>query len=192
VETPDVRYARSGDVSIAYQVVGDGPIDLLYVPGWISHLDLSWEEPSLARFLRRLAAGFRLILFDRRGTGLSERVPDDDLPTLEGRWDDVRAVLDATGSEQPAIFAQGYGCPLAISFAASHPERTRALILYSAIAKAGLKTEDYPWGSTPEEVERWHAHTFEGWGTAEFAREWLRRLAPSGRATAGRSPGTPG
>jgi pimeloyl-ACP methyl ester carboxylesterase len=192
VETPDVRYARSGDVSIAYQMVGDGPIDLLYVPGWISHLDLSWEEPSLARVLRRLAVGFRLIMFDRRGTGLSERVPEDDLPTLEGRWDDVRAVLDAAGSEQPAIFAQGYGCPLAISFAASHPERTRALILYSAIAKAGLKTEDYPWGSTPEEVERWHAHTLEGWGVLSSPGSGFGVSRPPLRAMGGRSPGTPG
>jgi pimeloyl-ACP methyl ester carboxylesterase len=107
VDAPEVRYARSGAVNIAYQVVGDGPVDLLYVPGWISHLDLYWEEPTVARFLRRLGAGFRLILFDRRGTGLSDRVPDDELPTLEVRMEDARAVLDAAGSEQAAVFAQG-------------------------------------------------------------------------------------
>jgi class 3 adenylate cyclase len=179
VEVPEVRYARSGAVNIAFQVVGDGPVDLLYIPGWISHLDLYWEEPTIARFLRRLGAGFRLILFDRRGTGLSDRVPDDSLPSLEGRLDDVSAVLDAAGGEQAAVFAQGYGSPLGIVFAATYPERTRALILYRPIAKAGLKTDDYPWGSTPEEEEAWRSTSLERWGTEEFAREWLQRLAPS-------------
>jgi class 3 adenylate cyclase/alpha-beta hydrolase superfamily lysophospholipase len=179
VDVPEVRYARSGAVNIAYQVVGDGPVDLLCIPGWISHLDLYWEEPTIARFLRRLGAGFRLIIFDRRGTGLSDRVPVDALPTLEGRMDDARAVLDAAGSEQAAIFAQGFGTPLAMVFAATYPERTRALILYSPTAKAGLKTDDYPWGSTPEEEEAWLIETRERWGSEEFAREWLRRLAPS-------------
>jgi len=174
-----VRYARSGAVNIAYQVIGVGPIDLLYVPGWISHVDLYWEEATVSRFLRRLAAGFRLIVFDRRGTGLSDRVPDGELPTLEGQMDDARAVLDAARSEQAAVFAQGQGCPLAIVLAASHPDRTRALILYNAIAKAGLKTDDYPWGSTPEEQDAWRAESEERWGSEEFAREWLRRLAPS-------------
>jgi class 3 adenylate cyclase/pimeloyl-ACP methyl ester carboxylesterase len=179
VASPEVRYARSGTVNIAYQVVGEGPVDLLYIPGWISHLDLYWEEPAVARFLRRLADGFRLIVFDRRGTGLSDRVPDDELPTLEGRMDDARAVLHAAGSEQAVVFGQGYGCPLAIVFAARYPERTRALVLYSPIAKAGEKTEDYPWGSTPEEARRWRAESTAGWGTENFARQWLRRLAPS-------------
>ena len=179
MEAPEVRYARNGDVNIAFQVVGSGPGDLLYIPGWISHLDLYWEEPVVARFLRRLGAGFRLIVFDRRGTGLSDRVPDDELPSLEGRMDDVGAVLDAAGSEQAAIFAQGYGTPLATIFAATYPERTRALVLYSPVAKTGLKTDDYPWGATPKEVEGLRARTLERWGTEEFAREWLRRLAPS-------------
>jgi class 3 adenylate cyclase/alpha-beta hydrolase superfamily lysophospholipase len=179
VEAPEVRYAQTGGVNVAYQVVGDGPVDLLYIPGWISHLDLYWEEPTIARFLRRLGAGFRLILFDRRGTGLSDRVPDEELPTLELRMDDARAVLDAAGSDEAAIFAQGYGTPLAAVFAATYPERTRALVLYSPVAKTGLKTDDYPWGSTPEEVEALRTRTLARWGTEEFAREWLRRLAPS-------------
>jgi class 3 adenylate cyclase/pimeloyl-ACP methyl ester carboxylesterase len=176
--SPEVRYAGSGTVSIAYQVVGDGPVDLLYIPGWISHLDLYWEEPSVARFLHRLASGVRLILFDRRGTGLSERV-DDELPTLETTVDDVRAVLDEAGSEQAAVFAQGYGCPHAIVFAATCPDRARALILYNATAKAGRKTDDYPWGSTDEEASSFRERTGAVWGTEEFSREWLRRLAPS-------------
>ncbi len=174
-----MHYAQSGAVNIAYQVVGAGPVDLLYVPGWISHLDLYWEEPTVSRFLRRLAASFRLILFDRSGTGLSDRVPDDELPTLEVQMDGARAVLDAAGSDHAVVFAQGYGCPLAIVFAATYPERTRALILYNAMAKAGQKTEDYPWGSTPEEAEAWRTKSGERWGSEEFAREWLRRLAPS-------------
>jgi pimeloyl-ACP methyl ester carboxylesterase len=175
---PETRYAKSGDVNIAYQVVGDGPVDLLYIPGWISHLDLYWEEPSIARFLNRLASGVRLILFDRRGTGLSDRV-DEELPTLETTVDDVRAVLDDAGSGRAVIFAQGYGCPHAIVFAGSCPDRTSALILYNAIAKAGRKTEDYPWGSTEAEAEAFRKKTGAVWGTEEFSREWLRRLAPS-------------
>jgi pimeloyl-ACP methyl ester carboxylesterase len=109
VQAPEVRYARSGSVDVAYQVLGEGPLDLLYIPGWISHLDLYWEEASVARILQRLAGGFRLILFDRRGTGLSDRVSSDDLPPLEARMDDARAVLDAVESVKPVIFAQGYG-----------------------------------------------------------------------------------
>ena len=102
---PVTRYARSGDVSIAYQVVGEGPLDLVFVSGWVSHLDHMWEEPSFARFLRRLASFSRLILFDKRGTGLSDRVPVSDLPTLEERMDDVRAVMDAAGSSAPRCSA---------------------------------------------------------------------------------------
>jgi class 3 adenylate cyclase/pimeloyl-ACP methyl ester carboxylesterase len=178
VQAPEVRYARSGAVNIAYQVVGDGAVDLLYIPGWISHLDLYWEEPSIARFLNRMASGVRLILFDRRGTGLSDRV-EAELPTLETTVDDVRAVLDSAGSDQAVIFAQGYGCPHAIVFAATCPDRTSALILYNAIAKAGRKTDDYPWGSTEEEANAWRERTGAVWGTEEFSQEWLRRLAPS-------------
>ena len=181
MDTPEVRYARSGAVNIAYQVVGDGPVDLLYIPGWISHLDLYWEEPGVSRFLRRLGAGVRLILFDRRGTGLSDRVPEDTLPTLEGQVDDARAVLDAAGSDRAAIFAQGYGCPLGIMFAATHPDRTRALVLYNAVAKVGARTDDYPWGGTPSRAEALRATYQERWGSEDYAREWLARLAPSAR-----------
>ncbi len=179
MEAPEVRYARSGAVNIAYQVVGDGPTDLLYIPGWISHLDLYWEDPAVAQFLRRLALGVRLIMFDRRGTGLSDRVTDVESLTLEDRMDEVRAVLDAAGSKRAAVFAQGYGCPLGIVFAASCPDRTEALILYNATAKAGVKDDDYPWGSTAEELEAWLQRAGDEWGTEEFARDWLHRLAPS-------------
>src|SRR5215208_2554828 len=106
---PETRYARSGDLSIAYQVVGDGPLDLVFVPGWVSNIELMWEEPCSARFLERLASFSRLILFDKRGTGLSDRVSLSDLPTLEQRMDDVRAVMDAAGSERAAVLGVSEG-----------------------------------------------------------------------------------
>ena len=101
---PETRYARSGHVNIAYQVVGDGPFDVVYVPGWISNIELMWEEPAHARLLRRVASFSRLILFDKRGTGMSDSVPLDRLPTLEECMDDVRAVMDAAGSDEAALF----------------------------------------------------------------------------------------
>ena len=144
---PKTRYAKSGDVNIAYQVVGDGPLDLVYVPGWVSHLDLNWEEPDHARFLERLASFSRLILFDKRGTGLSDRVPVNQLPTLEQRMDDVRAVMDAVGSEEAALFGASEGGPMCALFAATYPERVRSLVMYGSYAR-GLPEGDYPWAST--------------------------------------------
>jgi class 3 adenylate cyclase len=178
VERPETRYAKSGDYHIAYQVVGTGPVDLVYVPGWISHLDLYWEEPSVAHFLRRLASFSRLLVFDKRGIGLSDPVPTSDMPNLEERMDDVRAVLDAAGSERAAVLAQGYGGPIAMLFAATHPERVPALVLYSPTVKAGQRTDDFPWGPTPQQGVEWHEQT-GGWGTDEFAASWVARLAPS-------------
>src|SRR5215831_17091373 len=121
----EISYARSGDVHIAYQVVGDGPFDLVLVPPFVSHLEVYWEEPLVERFLRRLASFSRLILFDKRGTGLSDRVPSAELPTLEQRMDDVRAVMDAAGSKQAAVLGVSEGGPMSALFAASHPDRTR-------------------------------------------------------------------
>src|SRR4030095_10406187 len=118
VQRSETRYARSGDLSIAYQVVGDGPFDLVYVPGWVSNIELMWEEPGLARVLERLASFARLILFDKRGTGLSDPVPTDGLPTLEERMDDVRAVLDAVGSEETAVFGFSEGGLMSMLYAA--------------------------------------------------------------------------
>src|SRR5437764_3331734 len=124
---PRTRFTRSGNLHIAYQVVGDGPFDLVYVPGWVSHVELAWEEPTLARFLERLASFSRLIIFDKRGTGLSDRVPDSQLPTHEERMDDLRAVMDAAGSDRAAIFRFPEGGSLATLFAATHPPRTTQL-----------------------------------------------------------------
>jgi len=142
--TPETRYAKSGDVHIAYQVVGEGPIDLVFVPGWITHLELAWEDPLEAAFLRRLASFLRLILFDKRGTGLSDRVPVNELPILEERMDDVRAVMDAAGSERAALLGVSEGGPLSSLFAATYPERTAALVLYGTFARtgAGLMTQE--------------------------------------------------
>ena len=132
---PETRYAKSGDVNIAYQVVGDGPFDLVWVPGWVSHLEHSWEEPSNARFLHRLASFSRLIMLDKRGTGLSDRVSINELPTLEQRMDDVRAVMDAVGSQRAALMGVSEGGAMTALFAATYPERTTALVLYAANAR---------------------------------------------------------
>ena len=177
-DRPETHYATSGDLQIAYQAFGAGP-DLVWVPGWVSQLDLYWEEPSVVRFLRRLASFSRLIVFDRRGLGLSDRLPSESLPTTEQRIDDVRAVLDDLGVVRAAVFGQGYGTPIALLFAATYPQRTASLVLYSPNAKTGLRTDDYPWGSTPEQQQAWRDHSTRLWGTREFAAEWLARLAPS-------------
>ena len=179
VERPETRYARSGELSIAYQVVGEGSIDLLYVPGWVSHVELNWEEPSYERFLRRLASFSRLILFDKRGTGMSDRVARDRPPTLEERMDDVRAVLDAAGSERAALFGVSEGGNLSVLFAASHPERVLALATMGVYAKR-IRSDDYPWAPTPEEREREYELLERTWGRDMD----ISSLAPSAAADA--------
>ncbi len=163
VELPEVRYARSGDVAIAYQVLGEGPVDLVFVMGWVSHLDYFWEEPSFARFLRRLASFSRLILFDKRGTGLSDRVPINELPTLEERMDDVRAVMDAAGSERAALMGISEGGPLCLLFAATYPQRTRALVMIGSYARR-LWAPDYEAGLSREGHDRALQEVERGWG----------------------------
>jgi len=154
------RYARSGDTHIAYQVVGDGPLDLVFVMGWVSNLDYLWEGPS-ARFLTRLASFSRLILFDKRGTGLSDRVAE--LPSIEQRMDDVRAVMDAAGSERAALLGISEGGAMCAIFAATYPERTSALVLYGAYAKR-LRTADYPWAPTEEQRAEILRRIEQDWG----------------------------
>ena len=144
------QYARSGDVNIAYQVVGDGPIDLVLTWGWLSHIEVSWEDPDIADFLTRLAAFSRLILFDKRGTGMSDRVTESQLPPLEQRMDDVRAVMDAAGSSRAALLGISEGGTLSILFAATYPDRTSALVLYGSWA-TWLKEDGYPWAPTLEQ-----------------------------------------
>jgi pimeloyl-ACP methyl ester carboxylesterase len=173
-DVPKTRYAKSGGVNIAYQVIGDGPPDLVYVAGWLSNVELMWEEPKLAQFLRRLASFSRLIVFDKRGTGLSDRVAE--LPTLEQRMDDVRAVMDAVGSPRAALFGHSKGGCMCILFAATYPERTIALITYGVFA-TGLRAEDYPWASTLEERLRSAEELERNWGSAKIAD--LAYYAPS-------------
>jgi class 3 adenylate cyclase len=163
VGTPETKYTRSGDVNIAYQVLGEGPLDLVFVMGWVTNLEAFWQEPSVARFFQRLASFSRLILFDKRGTGLSDRVPINELPTLEQRMDDVRAVMDAAGSEGAALFGVSEGGPMCVLFAATYPQRTSALILYGSYAKR-LRDPDYPWAPTSEERQRWYDLLARGWG----------------------------
>jgi pimeloyl-ACP methyl ester carboxylesterase len=171
---PETRYAKSGELNIAYQVAGDGPFDLVYVPGWISNVELNWEEPALAHVLERLASFSRLILFDKRGTGLSDPVPLDRLPTLEERMDDVRAVLDAVDSSQAAVFGFSEGGLMSILFAATYPERTTALALFGVFAKRQW-SPDYPWAPKPDERVREIADLERNWSD----RMDLDDLAPS-------------
>jgi pimeloyl-ACP methyl ester carboxylesterase len=173
--TAPIRYAKSGDVNIAYQVTGDGPFDLVLVPGFFSHLELDWEHPDHVRFLDRLGSFARLIRFDKRGTGLSDPVAE--VPTLEQRVDDVRAVMDAAGSERAAFFGISEGGPMSILFAATHPERVDALVLSGAMART-TEAPDYPWAS-PADALRESADEFIApyWGVRPEAMVEL--FAPS-------------
>jgi class 3 adenylate cyclase len=169
---PETRYARAGDVHIAYQVLGEGPVDLVYVPPQLQQVEHLWAEPRVAAFFERLARFSRLILFDRRGTGLSD--PISSTTTLEDQMEDVSAVLDAVGSEQAALFAQSEGAPMAVLYAATHPERTRALVLYAGMARM-TGAPGYEWPGTAEQREARIAQTFDAWGSG--AR--LDLIAPS-------------
>jgi pimeloyl-ACP methyl ester carboxylesterase len=171
---PKTRYAKTGGLNIAYQVLGEGPLDLVYVPGWLSNVEMMWENPELARFLRRLASFSRLIVFDKRGTGLSDRVAD--LPTLEQRMDDVRAVMDAVGSSRAALFGHSEGASMCLLFAATYPARTLALVTYGAFAKR-LHADDYPWAPTLEDRLRAAEELERTWGEPKIAD--LAYYAPS-------------
>jgi pimeloyl-ACP methyl ester carboxylesterase/DNA-binding CsgD family transcriptional regulator/class 3 adenylate cyclase len=170
----ETRYARNGDVNIAYQIVGSGPRDLIFVMGWVSHLDMFWEEPHFARFLRRLASFSRLIIIDKRGTGLSDRVPLEELPTLHDWMDDILAVMDDAGSAQAVLLGASASGPMSAVFAASYPERTAALIICGGYAKRTW-SPDYPWAPTPEERNDFAELVDREWGGAVD----LARLAPS-------------
>jgi pimeloyl-ACP methyl ester carboxylesterase len=174
---PETRYTRSGDVNIAYQVVGDGPLDLVFVNGWAQSFDPGWDLEPIARFYRRLASFSRLILFDKRGTGLSDRVPLDDLPTLETRMDDMRAVMDAVGVERAAVLGQSEGGAMCALFAATYPARTKALVMVGSPARTRWAA-DYPLGLTDEEVGELERSLFEGWN-ADLIRSLLQMYGPS-------------
>jgi class 3 adenylate cyclase len=169
-------YATAGELNIAYQILGSGPADLVYVPGLVNHIEGTWDEPALARHCRRLASFSRLILFDKRGSGMSDRVAVWDKPTLEQRMDDVSAVMDAAGSERAALFATADGTPVAMLFAASYPERVTALILYAASARIST-APDYPIGLPDEVVEIILAEGKRTWG--DPSSPGIDILAPS-------------
>jgi pimeloyl-ACP methyl ester carboxylesterase len=193
VSAPEVKYATSSGVEIAYQVLGEGPPDVVWVAGSLTHLGVMWEHPGYRRFCEQLASFSRLILFDKRGMGLSERVR---VGTLEERMEDVRAVMDAADSEKAALIGVSEGGPMSILFAATYPERTRALLLIGAEVKEET-TDDWPWGEmTREEFEAWMQQVPERWGKGlsapvllpdedqEAAKAWLGKLQ-----TASATPG---
>jgi pimeloyl-ACP methyl ester carboxylesterase len=161
---PETRYATTNDGHVAYQVVGSGPRDLVFVPNWGSNVDVMWEEPSLARFLRRLATFSRLLCFDKRGTGVSDPVPLAALPTLEEWMEDVRSVMDAVGSERTALLGDAEGGQMAMLFAATYPQRVSALILSNTAARH-LRDVDYPWGLPAKSVAPFLQRMKELWGT---------------------------
>lgn len=183
---PETQYVQNGDVNIAYQVVGSGPIDIVFVMGWVSHLEYFWKEPQFAAFLDRLASFSRLILFDKRGTGLSDRVPLNELPTLEQRMDDVRAVMDAVGSESAVLFGVSEGGPMCSLFAATYPERTKGIVMFGTYAKRIKEDDDYPWAPTIEQRNRFFEVVKRDWGKPvgieERARQWqtTRRFVSGG------------
>jgi pimeloyl-ACP methyl ester carboxylesterase len=180
---PETRYAKSGDVHIAYQVIGKGPFDLVFVPGFISHVDHVWDEPRWAGFLERLASFSRLICFDKRGTGLSDRVSA--IPTLEERMDDVRAVMDAVGSERAALFGISEGGPMSLLFAATYPERTIALTLFGSYALFPTAV------MAPERLAGFLQEVEESWGpgsschTSRRVLPTMSHFAAGGRVSSG-------
>ncbi len=177
---PQTRYAKSAGVNIAFQVVGEGPTDLVYVPGWVSHVELSWELPGLVHCFERLASFSRLILFDKRGTGMSDPVPERDLPTLEQRMDDVRAVMDAVGSERATVFGSSEGGNMSVLFAATYPERTNALCMFGCFAKR-VWSGDYPWAPTPEQRQRTYEYVERNWSGGMDVADIAPSLDPGGR-----------
>jgi class 3 adenylate cyclase/dienelactone hydrolase len=189
----ETRYAKSGDVNVAYQVVGDGELDLVLVSGFVSHLERDWDEPRSAYLLDRLASFSRLIRFDKRGTGLSDR--PGGLPDLETRMDDVRAVMDAARSDRAALFGYSEGGPMASLFAATYPERTTALVLYGTYAKRADPDDDYPWCATMEERRALADEIERSWGVEADLGTMIPEADPAMRrwwATRARASASPG
>jgi pimeloyl-ACP methyl ester carboxylesterase len=168
--TPEIRYARSGDISIAYQVIGDGPFDLVWTPGALSHLELRWEDKAVNRFYRGLSSFSRLITFDKRGTGLSDRVAG--IADLETRMDDIRAVMDGAESESAAVCGASEGGPMAMLFAATYPERVRALVVYGSLPRF-VRGPNFPWGEPKHQYLADWEEEADRWGTEDSAREFL-------------------
>jgi class 3 adenylate cyclase len=173
---PETRYARSGDVMIAYQALGEGPFDVVFAPPWVSHVELYWEAAGMAALLGGVAEHARLLAFDKRGTGLSDRVAG--APTLEERSDDIRAVMDAAGSDRAAVFGASESVPMSLVFAASYPERVSALVLYGGMARV-LWAPDYPFGFTEREYRKMIEDEFDAFVTPGGVEEFVRSALPS-------------
>jgi len=178
VQPPDVSYARSGDVSIAYQIVGAGPVDIVFVRGITGDLLSTWEQPLLVRHVEGLAAVGRVLMLDKRGTGLSDRVRE--VPSLETMMDDIRAVMDDAGSERAVLWSGGTSTGLAMLFAATYPDRCAGLVLFDPRIR-GTRAADYPWAPTPEDWRKTMAEFSSGWGDRGFlermASEWAPEVA---------------
>jgi len=170
---PETRYALSGDVNIAYQVVGDGPFDVIFVPGFVTHVELQWRLPGMGDFIRGLGSFSRLIRFDKRGTGMSD--PVSGAPSLETRMDDVRAVMDAVGSRRAAFYGLSEGAAMSILFAATYPERTAALVVRSCSPRT-MWAPDFPWGRREEAYRREVNQALQVFGERAEAREAVRAL----------------
>lgn len=175
VDAPDVQYARSGEVAIAYQVFGDGPVDLVFARGFAGDLSTTWEQPLLVRQLESFAAMARVLMLDKRGTGLSDGFREP--PTLETRMDDLRLVMDGVGSERALLWSAQDGARLALLFAATYPERTAGLVLYDPHATS-RRDDDYPWAPDDDEWRRRLSEARDGWGTVEYFRRLLAEWAP--------------
>jgi pimeloyl-ACP methyl ester carboxylesterase len=173
---PDTRYAKSGDCHIAFKVIGSGPIDLVFIPGFVSHVELMWDDPRLVHFYNRLSSFARVILFDKRGTGMSDPVPVANLPTLEQRMDDVRAVMDAAGSERAALVGVSEGGSLSLLFAATHRERTSAIVLIGAYARIAW-AEDYTFGTRTDVWRALLERMEHGWGKGVLLSAFAQSLA---------------
>jgi len=167
VEAPETRYVKTPDgAHIAYQVFGNGPFDLVYVPGFASNVEYMWRVEPFARGLRRLGSFARVVVFDRRGTGLSDRIDETNLPTLEARMDDIRAVMDAAAVERAALFGSEDGALLCAVFAAAHPSRVFACVLHGTGAR-GLRAPDYPWEWSAQQWDEYLGAIDRQWGTQD-------------------------
>lgn len=180
MDVPETQYAKSGELSIAYQVVGEGPLDVVFIPGFVSHVELAWELFPSRRMWERLASFSRLIVFDKRGTGLSDR--SEGLPTLEERMDDLHAVMDAAGSQRPAFVAPTVAGPMALLFAATYPERASALVLWGSFARRAW-APDYPFGIEADRAESTLQQVEQAWGTGEVFRGFAFQDAPTDAST---------
>jgi pimeloyl-ACP methyl ester carboxylesterase len=177
VDVPEVRYAKSGDVSIAYSVVGEGPVDLVFVPGFVTHMELQWKMPGFGDFLNELGLVARLIRFDKRGTGMSD--PVSGAPSLETRMDDVRAVMDAAGSQRAAFYGLSEGAAMSILFAATYPERVAALVVRSCSPRT-MWAPDFPWGRSEEAYQGEMNEALRVYADRDDARKVVRGLGMRG------------